>query len=197
MRRVRCVGIDPGSITGLCCLEVSTIDGAKNAAETLAHYLRTARVVGFSRISSSKRLNTSPPEQHLTLYRKLCEQLSEWQPDHIVLEEPRDGIMMGGGRRQMGTEFSLGRYFGLALAACDNTGSDVETIDTYQVTSTKHGEGWMPRRAGTGLKHTELKNQLIKRFREELRDLADSDDLSEHELMAYGVLCFHLSKGVV
>lgn len=124
----RLVGLDPGTTSGLLCLDLPT-----------SWRTMDARVVGHRTITrtSSKKLSEAEKDIHFRL--TLMHQLQDWSPEHVALENPRDiSDGWGGGGRRIGTGFRLGVMYAMALTAIP-PGTQ---IGTYLVRGNRSGKGW-------------------------------------------------------
>lgn len=202
------VGIDPGSTTGLVALRIA---GHKSRP------LDTARWQGNAALATAHRLHRSDAENRAALFVRVRDWLNVYAPAHVVIEEPSDATprwnRQGGesGAAATGTLFLLGAHFGLVLAAAQSCIS-LPRIYTYQVQGSKRKgkEGWMPRGQGgrpmrrdllLGALRTEARQHFYRPLDGVLpappkdRNTLDATSvLSDHELMAYGVLCYHLRR---
>jgi hypothetical protein len=184
------LGIDPSSTSvGLCYIAGS--------------------VIRFARVSKSSSQKLSDVQRDIGLITRVRTAIYDLvRGDYIhfaVLEEPKDAQphWAKGGPMGLGSLFASGKGYGLCLAAIGDTHAlKIGEAITYQVTTNKHGEGWQPRVKGgrnKNLTHTPRKVLLIEELRAELMtkhqmQFLAVNELSEHELMAYGVLRYHLQK---
>jgi hypothetical protein len=192
---VRYIGIDPGANTGLVCVDV--YDVARRIGS-----VPVVRWHGTARIHPGSRKDDTRAENDGRIFSRICAQLDEWQK-HIpggsedmraVLEEPytQTGSWKGAKTegRQTGTLFSLGKYYGLALAACTfkcvRVYSHPPTNDRRQSRT-----GWMQ---GSGRIQKRELTLLALRGLIKQAGCQDPNALSEDEVMAFGVLKFHLDR---
>lgn len=193
---MRYIGVDPGANTGLVCVDVVKLP------RLIGNQLGISWV-GNARIHPGQRAEDTHAENDGRVYSSTCVQLGSWQgstggvslpPLIAVLEEPytQTGSWKGAATegRQTGTLFSLGKYYGLALAACTHM---CDRVFSHPPTNDRRGQrtGWMQ---GSGrIQKREL--TLLA-----LRGLAtqclcpNAAALSEDEVMAFGVLKFHLDR---
>lgn len=206
---MNCIGIDPGSNSiGLCywipgsALRFAVVH--KSSSEKLTAVQKDIDLI--------ERIEMA-----------LAQIIRNTQTIHlVVLEEPKDAQTHWsagkGGPMAVGSLFAMGKGYGLCLAALDvlhrQRGNTFAELVTYQVKSNKYGEGWQPRfkiprqpKGTPRAKGSPQKDMLLAQLRVEVfdqwsnvhlmpRELARETvaSLSEHELMAYGVLAYHLLK---
>lgn len=126
----RLVGCDPGTSTGLVCLDLAPGSWS----------LWDARVVGTRTITrtSSKKLSEAEKDLHFRL--TLAHQLQDWAPTDIALECPKDiSDGWGSGGRRVGTAFRLGVAYASALYAIP---PGVRIGTALVRGSSKLGPGW-------------------------------------------------------
>lgn len=185
---VRYIGIDPGGHTGI----VELIGPAGSLAGKGLQFSRSASLTSTSyqkRSAASNRANIGA---------KVAEWLVQ-RPEPVAavaMEEPRDGMSKWSGGTARGTSFALGAHFGIALYAVAVTLDDFARTDEERIFTYTVGE-WMPRAAGRrGLGHTQKREITLANLRVIARALGMTRDrladVSEHELMALGVLLHHL-----
>jgi hypothetical protein len=194
---MRYIGIDPGQNLGLVCLDVE--QPARRIGTAL-----TIKWVSSARIHPGQRKDDTPAENDGRVFSRLAVELERLrtqaymvtkydEPALIaVLEEPYTHMgAWGAGRAQSrGTGFGLGKYYGLALAACtihcDRVYSHPPTNDRKQQRT-----GWMQ---GSGrIQKRELTLLALRGLAKQCGAVL-VDDISEDELMAFGVLHFHLYR---
>lgn len=207
---MNCLGIDPGSNSvGLCywCTG-SAIRFARVNKSASTKRSDVERDIDFiNRIADAMRALNIPGYIHA-----------------VVLEEPKDAQTHWsagkGGPMAVGSLFAMGKGYGLCLAAIAQltkmNGYTVQQFVAYQVKSNKHGEGWQPRfkverrpKGSPRVKGSPHKDKLLEQLRTELAwqwskmptplgeprtPMGHAISLSEHELMAFGVLSYHLAK---
>lgn len=195
---MRYIGIDPGKNLGIVCVDVT--ESTRRIGSALH-----IQWVGCARVHPGDRKDDTVAENDARVYSRTCVALGQWQQDSgqfgrestprpliAVLEEPYTHMgAWGGGRSQSrGTAFGLGKYYGLALAACTHL---CERVYSHPPTNDRKQQrtGWMQ---GSGrIQKREL--TILA-----LRGLAGQygcqcpDELSEDEVMAFGVLKFHLDR---
>lgn len=187
---IRAVGIDPGSQTGMICLDLDD-----------SFAIMGAQFVGASTVSPSTSVKLDEWRQQLSLGDKIALQLDSWRPQLVVLEEPSDALPTwnvggkGGRSAGTGTVFGLGRAYGIALARVGLT-TGVERIVSYNVTSSRKKQriGWMQ-----GYQSRPPKREYVLRAADELlREIAAPtplpDSIDENILMALGVLRWHCER---
>jgi hypothetical protein len=177
--------VDPGSTnTGLVCLRTEVVPRSIGVQ-------RDTRWLGSARLHPSEGKELTRAESDATLARKFLAQIQEWQPPtgklNVVLEEPYDGMDKWSGNAR-GTAFGTGRAYGLLLAAA-RLSPYVDRIYSYPVTNHKGVSGWM--QAGGG--PIPARELTISRMQALAKSLHVPDTLSIDELMALGVLNFHLT----
>lgn len=199
--RVRIAGIDPGSNTGLVILELPPA----SRDLTKARWVRSESISGLA--ASQTRTKA---EGHAELFHRLSEWLRNECVEQVAMECPIDatpvwgratGRTKGAGRS---TLFGSGANYGLCLAACAAARC---RVTSYRVQTTKKHEGWMPMARSGHLVHVQKRNITLYQLRTALRSVngflpikngvvdtnADITQ-SEDELMAFGVLRYHLTR---
>lgn len=180
------VGIDPGARTALVCV---TLDSG------------LVRWVGSEVVVPSNRKDCSVAENKSMLFQRALKALDWWAPSIIVIEEPLDamGTWSLSNRRGRGqsrsTSFLLGEHYGLCLAAAKAMYLRGEKrIYSYPCTNYKGRRGWMasPRHGGFAIS----REQTLQNMRLYARSIGCTTGLSEDELMALGVLNFHLNSPI-
>lgn len=178
----RIVGGDPGGTAGLVCVDVPvTLD------------ISRATWVGSISLGTSNLDRLTPAERDGVFFRKMVAAFALWGPRHCALEEPLDGASFWKGKadkrghEQRGTQFRIGAAYALMVAAAEMQGT-VEHIASYPVQKYGARQGWMPKVKGRGsraraLEMSTLAARAIK---------APVSELSEHELMALGVVAYHV-----
>jgi hypothetical protein len=210
-RRTVVLGIDPGRSTGLYCVSIPKLDRAL----TLDELQRDARWAGNAAISLSSRQSLTMVQAWQEMHKRLADALDSARPDLIVLEHPADGMpkfSASGGFSARGTDFTMGMFFGFAaLAAAQHQSTSVDgrrQIALMPVTSSKAKQrvGWMPRvttqKGNRRVTHTQDRATTLRQCREIAHAIGensgqqsseDVDVLSEHELMALGVLTYYVT----
>jgi hypothetical protein len=210
--------IDPGSTTGIVGLSVAV--DMMEPSTVHAGWRKTARWVGAARVAGSGSTKLTGAEQDARLFDRVRDALVALHPAVCVIEEPVDALpqwgQQGGQGKQRhserGTIFSLGRNYGLCLAAARALGYDCR-IYTYQVNGRREKvdakgatraerPGWMPKERGRPIPRERLLTILradVESFRDRPADgrlvpRALRGDLSDHELMAFGVGSYHLDR---
>jgi hypothetical protein len=190
---MRYIGIDPGKNLGVVCVDVFNVERRIGSVPSI-------RWVGTTRIHPGSRSEDTPAENEGRLFSRLCMQFDEWQKYipggtedlRAVLEEPyTHGAQWHGERAQAhGTSFGLGKYYGLALAACT-----FKCVRVYSHPPTNDAKrqrtGWMQ---GSG--RIQKRELTLLALRGLIRQCGcqDPNALSEDEVMAFGVLKFHLDR---
>lgn len=187
-------GIDPGSKSGVVILELPNRQRDLNRARWLGSFV----------LSGSAQTNSrTKAEAGAVLFSEVCDVLTQYHVDEVAIECPIDALpswgqhtrMNGAPRLNRATLFGSGAHYGLCLAAARACPS-VRKIMSYHVTTTKKHEGWMPTVKGRPQKRTitlqQLRDELRLRFAGPER--SDNVPLVEDELMAFGVLAYHLRK---
>ena len=205
MKRV--FSIDPGSNTGFVVVDFESTPGLD---------VNRARIVGSGVVRPVGGRADNQAERDLKFVAKIAAQISEYKPGLVVLEEPSDAANYWGrsdsgaatveqlatGQAKpnkhgmaRGTLFRLGVYYGLALSAV--TVSAVGTISSidvlsYPVQGTKARPGWM----GHGTRRKNVLREMAYLWARLTGKTANyaAEQVSEHELMALGVLNYHASQ---
>lgn len=200
---VRAVGIDPAARTGMILVNIPA--GAWRHGEPIdpsrLELLDNETVSSVAKTTVMGATMTNA-ERDATMFPRLLNILRSWQPDMVVIEEPADQGF-GSGR---GVMFAIGKMYGIALAAVEacKTNINVDMV-SYLVAgwnakrNREARPGWMPKTKNKrGLWHTMEHDDVEAIFREAAARMTDrrrvKNRLSEHEIMAFGVLCFHLSR---
>jgi hypothetical protein len=205
------LGIDPGRNTGLYSVAIPTVSHAL----TLDEFQQHARWLGNAVISlsTSKRFDTT--RGWLDMHQRIATAIDVSRPELIVIEHPVDAMPKwtpGGFGGQRGTEFTIGMYFGFAALAAatwaDEAINGNPSIALMPVTSSKakDREGWMPRvRGKRNNLHTQDKDTTLRQCRQIasriflnahsplLTASQHAQFISEHELMALGVLTYYVT----
>lgn len=189
----RVIGIDPGSVTGLFCVDamrawrcsawpIAERCDSRGPGGFMGHTCgatadpSTWRYVGRASVRAAA-LKARTGEARLFL--EVRAHLALWTPALAVLEEPSDGMAKWSGGTGRTTAFALGRSYGLVYAACVAVGVPVVT---YNVTGrkarpasvTKSGDvvrarderlGWMPRVKTGNFEHVQARDQTLKDLR--------------------------------
>lgn len=197
---LRIAGIDPGAKTGVVILELP------NRVRDLdrAHWLGS-----FSLSGSAQSGTRTKAEAAAVLFTEVLDVLSQHNVEEIAIECPIDALpswgrntrMKGAPQLNRATLFGSGAHYGLVLGAC-RACPTVRKITSYHVTTTTKHEGWMPMVTNGRLKHAQKRDVTMQQLRDELLRLfggqgsrsADDVPLSEDELMAFGVLRYHVAK---
>lgn len=188
----RIFSIDPGSHTGYVVVDFELAPGLD---------VNRARLVDSGIIYPSRtNREESEAERDILLIGKIAEKISEFRPSTVVLEEPVDAAMYWGKGREAGgvnkgigmgrgTLFRLGVYYGLALAAVKIAGH-ADAI-SYPVQGTKTRAGWM----GRGARRANVLREMTYLYAKlSGTPIATLKKVSDHELMALGVLNYHASQ---
>lgn len=203
----RWAGIDPGTDVGLVGVAVP-------ARGAWAHHTEHARLIGYARVTASSSKSYTRAGRRGSMLLRVRERLIEWRVTDIVLEEPsthtNSWAKSDGGRTvATGTLFGLGAHFGLCLGAAITMPWETR-VWSYPPTTSKKARaatetdyerlGWMQARAP---KPTQ-KAKTLKDMRHIFDGIFDRPadgvframdrEPSEHELMALGVLNFHLMR---
>lgn len=194
-------GIDPGSKSGVVILELPNRQRDLDRARWLGSFL----------LSGSAQTNSrTKAEASAVLFSEVLDVLTQQRVEEVAIECPIDalpswgaatGRMKGaqGPRLNRATLFGSGAHYGLCLAAARACPS-VRKITSYYVTTTTKHEGWMPMVKSGRLRHPQKRTITLQQLRDELRRLFAGPDrsgdvpLGEDELMAFGVLAYHLRK---
>lgn len=203
----RWAGIDPGSDVGLVGLLVPA-HGAH------AHSAEHARLIGYSKVTASSSRSYTRAGRRGSMLLRVRERLIEWRITDIVLEEPsthtNSWAKSDGGRSvATGTLFGLGAHFGLCLGAAVTMPWETR-VWSYPPTTSKKARtaavtdyerlGWMQARAPKPTRQATTLENMQKLFDGLYERPADGmfrtmeRTPSEHELMALGVLNFHLMR---
>jgi hypothetical protein len=193
---MRYIGVDPGANLGIVCVDV-------RKQPRLIGYALDITWMGSFRLHPSQSQNRTHAENDAALFDRVVSTLQRWREDSTrtqplpliaVLEEPYTQTASWKGAkgegRQTGTLFSLGKYYGLALAACRN---ECHRIHSHPPTNDRRGQrtGWMQ---GSGRIQKRELTLLALRGLAKQCGCQDPDALSEDEVMAFGVLKFHLDR---
>lgn len=177
-------GVDPGSETGLVCLDVPE-----------SGQVVDARWITHAVVRPTVRQGLTEAERDANLFLRLAGWFGVAAPEVIVFEEPMDAAITWRGHRHQarGTAFRLGAFYGLAVAAAWHADSAVRLV-SYPVTNRRSRPGWM-----RGKKHDVIVGNMAAVAKmiapTTVRDADGNLHLSEHVLMALGVLTHHLSLG--
>lgn len=206
---LRIAGIDPGTKTGVVVIELPSCSRDIN----LAAWLGSFSISGMAETQSRSRA-----EGHVILFERIRDQLALLGVREAVIECPVDALPSWGGasgkKSNPATLFSLGANYGLCLAAARAAG--VHRVMAYRVKHTKEHAGWMPnvtetvpnRRGGlTTVTHVQKRDVTIAQLRTQIATIGtqyrggvqvgitpDPALLGEDEVMAYGVLAYHLRR---
>jgi hypothetical protein len=194
---MRYIGVDPGANLGIVCVDVH------EQARLIGSRLEI-RWAGSFRLHPSNSQKRTHAENDAHLFDRVQGQLVSWRvgfdrastprPMVAVLEEPYTQTASWKGAkgegRQTGTLFSLGKYYGLALAACSTL---CGRVYSHPPTNDRRGQrtGWMQ---GSGRIQKRELTLLALRGLARQCGCMDPDALSEDEVMAFGVLKFHLDR---
>lgn len=192
---MRYIGVDPGANLGIVCVDV------REQARLIGSRLEI-RWAGSFRLHPSNSQKRTHAENDAALFDRTVRQLQYWRespplpPQSLVavLEEPYTQTASWKGAkgegRQTGTLFSLGKYYGLALAACV---SECRRVYSHPPTNDRRQQrtGWMQ---GSGRIQKRELTLLALRGLARQCGCMDPDALSEDEVMAFGVLKFHLDR---
>lgn len=211
-RRTVVLGIDPGRSTGLFSASIPKLDQAL----TLDEFLRDGEWLGNAVISLSTRESITKLQAWREMQDRLDGAVAKCDPDLIVLEYPADGMPKWSGGTARGVDFHMGMFFGFAALAAatwqDGTNKcepDGVNIALCPVTSSKakNRVGWMPRvttqKGKRKVTHTQAREITLRQCREIAHALGINsgnvaseaiDALSEHELMACGVLTWYVTN---
>lgn len=203
------VGIDPGGTVGLAAIVVP-MTGPH------AHDIDRAKLIGTAQVSASTSAKYTRATARATMLVRVRKQLVQWNATHVVLEEPSTQTNSWknakGEGRATGTLFFLGAHFGLCLGAAVTVPWPAR-VWSYPPTTSKRARnspdaspetlGWMQARAPCPTRKDDTLDRmgtLLRQLRQRpangvlptKADLATS--VTEHELMALGVLNFHLLR---
>lgn len=112
---IRCLGIDPGSVIGLCLIEIE---------ESLGW--AAARFLDYSSINRPEKKKLDPLAEHdrdLEVARRVEITLLSMRPDVIAIEqaaEAKGALYRGYTKQKTETAFRSGVYYGLVLGAVGN-----------------------------------------------------------------------------
>lgn len=197
------VGIDPASRTGIVAVAVPV--GFERSPERW--HWRGNRVAEKPKLTKSRgRLAAlmgfrdaaaaALDEVRMAPWGASVTKLAPWA---VVLEEPVD--VLPPGRDGRGTAFALGEIFCAALLAA--RGAYYVERPFFAAYPVHNGRrqggrpGWMPtERSGGGgnFTHTIPRAHLLRALHAEAVGIGAPKDVSEDELMAYGVLRFHMTQ---
>lgn len=219
-RIYRFAGIDPGAYTGLVALSVRAHAG-KPLTRVISADADSVRWIGAARVHAGAQQHYTDAENEArTYYTRVRAQLLAWRVTHVALEEPWDNVPVR--LQEQGTAFTLGARYGLALAAAHSIGArcmsypvtsapaKVFTSDKRSTRTRPARVGWMPQVRGGKRNHLLMTQDRTITLRQQddasrvlrLRpddgmlqytNMRDMPTLSEDELMALGVLSFHLT----
>jgi hypothetical protein len=194
----RVAGVDPGATTGLVALAVDS---------TRPHDVERARWIGSTSIDAGSSTKLTRAAVHARLFDRARNQFLQWGVVSVALEEPLDAMPKWSGRgERRETMFGLGRYYGLVLAAAQACRASVAS---YPVTTdpSKGRVGWMPTHPGGANKRLtmtaprEQTLDTLHQFSLALRArphnglaITNPPRLPDDELMALGVLLYHLTR---
>lgn len=193
---VRVAGIDPGSSTGVVVVQLRpgsrSIETAGWVGSCLAH-------------PAAETKSRTKAEGHARLFERLTAYLRGLDVEEVAIECPVDALPSWGASRGVksnpATLFSLGSSYGMCLAAASAAG--VRRIKSYRVRTTRKNEGWMPMVGGHPQRRDatldELRSLCSRLFPEDvyengIRTSSAARDLGEDQLMAFGVLRYHLRR---
>lgn len=211
-RRTVVLGIDPGRSTGLYCASIPTLDRAL----TLPEFERDARWLGNAAVALSTRESALLTQRWAEMQERISNAVHGAHPALIVLEYPADGMSKWSGGTARGIDFGMGMFFGFAALAAEQYASKIGGLGScpialMPVTSSKaKGRvGWMPKvteRSKNGKRvvtHTQDRETTLRQCRQIAHSLGENsglnseyieDNLSEHELMALGVLTYYVTN---
>jgi hypothetical protein len=203
----RWAGIDPGGTAGLICVAIPSSGPRRLDIEA-------ARLVGIGQASATTAKGYTRAGARGTMLNRIRQQLIDWQVTHVAMEEPSNQTASWkaakGVGRATGSLFYLGMHTGLALGAVITMPWPVH-VWSYPPTTDKRKRGpvddeqvgWMqgrqptiPKRELTLARMTSLYRLLQQRPLDGvLPTLSDMRaNVSEHVLMALGVLNYHLLR---
>lgn len=202
-RRTVVLGIDPGRSTGLYSVSIPTVSHVL----TLDEFQQHARWLGNAAITLSSSKTVPLSARWGNMAQKLASSIQDVGADLVVLEYPADGMAKWSGGTARGIDFHMGMFFGFALLGCQPHLN--YNIALMPVTSSKAKQrtGWMPRVTTHGkgnrkVTHTQDRDTTLRQCREIAHAIGissdgqrseDVDALSEHELMALGVLTYYVT----
>lgn len=202
----RILSIDPGSHTGYVIVDFPIAPGLD---------IVRAQLVGSGVIYPPKpNAEESLAERDVLMIIKISNVISDFRPSLVVLEEPSDAanywgresaatamtennvlaIARGDAPKQSkkgmarGTLFRLGVYYGLALGAVAHA-KNCDVV-SYPVQGTRQRPGWM----GHGARRVNVLREMRFLYANLARKPVIDLKVSEHELMALGVLNYHASQ---
>lgn len=198
-------GIDPGGKTGVVVLELPI----------QSRDLASAAWVGSFSISGLGETKTrSKAEGVAQLYARVRDCLARHEVRELAIECPVDALPTWGGRKNNpSTLFSLGANYGLCLAAAHAAG--VQRIRSYRVSTTKKHAGWMPmvrepsrKNPNRMVTHVQRRDVTLQQLRAKVAPMRERAaapafgvrrrsaiaPMTEDELMAFGVLEYHLRR---
>lgn len=198
MKRV--FAIDPGSSTGFVVVDFEHAPGLD---------INNARIVG-SGVIHRPRGSIGEAMNDLLFVGKIAERIKEFRPSTVVFEEPADAaaywgrseiageptveqLATGGvkpNKKGMGrgTLFRLGVNYGIAIAAAREAGNC--DVVSYLVRGDKKRAGWQ----GHGSKKVNILREMTYLFAKLSYAKIAQLKVTEHELMALGVLNYHASQ---
>lgn len=174
------VGIDPGSNTGMVGVVVDK-------------HLTIMQLLGAVSLAPTESKKLTHPERDLHLAQSISARLTEWRPLHVALEEPADARIVWRGRthQRRDTAFRLGLYYGMALAAIPMAvaaGVPPLFVQSYPVGLYRGQQGWMMG------KNRDLLLNVSDAMMRRIPIGPTKETRTEHELMAFGVLLYHLEQ---
>ena len=174
---IAAIGIDPGEVAGLACL---------TAPSLTAPLYQWQWLTGMTVRKPSQREAESHAERELRFADRLSRAISPLSPAVAVIERPSDAASYWSGQGQRGnrrgTSFALGVNYAAAVHACSTSG--ISRIASYLVLGRGGDVGWMPRRV--------KREHLLQSLAQEAERMGAPHELSDHILMAFGVLGYHL-----
>jgi hypothetical protein len=193
-------GIDPGAHSGLVALEIPTRPMPFDQLEAHIQWR------GACQLNPITRKAMRPEQLSILVFERLRDRLQRWGVVDVAIEEPSDAMdkwSQGG----VGVSFALGRAYERALLAATYAGC---RVFPYQVRE------WMPKattrnKRGGMTTHTQASDETANQMDVWSRQLrrpaqegegpyalsvarAALDRLSKDELMALGVLRYHLAR---
>lgn len=202
-RRSTVLGIDPGRSTGLYSVSIPTVSHAL----TLDEFQRYGRWLGNAVVALSNRESIPLTARYAEMAIKLAERTHDVQADLVVLEYPKDGMAKWSGGSGRGIEFSMGMFFGFALLACQPFVNYNVALVPVTSSKAKNRVGWMPKvttiKGNRRVTHTQDRETTLRQCRAIAQSLGENaglncdfveNNLSDHELMALGVLTYYVTN---
>ena len=188
-------GIDPGAHTGLVVLEIQTTPMPIEQLIDRVVWRATCQLHPITR----KALRAE--QLSVLMFERLRDRLRRWGVVEVAIEEPSDARDQWRAASP-GTSFGVGRAFERCILAATYAGC---TVHAYRVRE------WMPKTRTGNLQHNQKRDVTLAQLDALSREIrrrplageplrvthvarAALERLSEDELMALGVLRYHLAR---